>query len=103
MIWRLLTCFSLAAGSLIAASVSGQVQIRDSKVDAVLKRRDFSGIVVSLRPVNAPVTPAPATHAVITQKDKTFAPHLLPIVTGTIVDFPNVDPIFHNAFSSYNG
>ena len=37
------------------------------------------------------------------QKDKTFTPHVLPIRVGTSVDFPNFDPIFHNAFSNYNG
>jgi hypothetical protein len=37
------------------------------------------------------------------QKDKMFMPHVLPISTGSTVDFPNADPIFHNAFSSYNG
>ena len=26
-----------------------------------------------------------------------------PITVGTVVDFPNFDPIFHNAFSNYNG
>jgi hypothetical protein len=30
-------------------------------------------------------------------------PHILPIVAGTTVDFPNFDPIFHSAFSSYSG
>ena len=28
---------------------------------------------------------------------------MLAIPTGAYVDFPNVDPIFHNAFSSYSG
>jgi hypothetical protein len=37
------------------------------------------------------------------QKDKTFSPHILAIETGTTVDFPNLDPIFHNAFSNFNG
>jgi hypothetical protein len=37
------------------------------------------------------------------QKDKMFHPHILPIVVGTAVDFPNADPIFHNAFSNYDG
>ena len=32
-----------------------------------------------------------------------FTPHVLPVMAGTTVDFPNSDPIFHNAFSSYNG
>jgi len=37
------------------------------------------------------------------QKNKMFTPHVLPVEAGTIIDFPNADPIFHNAFSSYNG
>ncbi len=37
------------------------------------------------------------------QKAKMFTPHVLPVMAGTTVDFPNADPIFHNAFSSYNG
>ena len=37
------------------------------------------------------------------QKDKTFTPHVLAITAGTTVDFPNYDPIFHNAFSNYDG
>jgi hypothetical protein len=37
------------------------------------------------------------------QKDKMFSPHVLPIMIGTPVNFPNYDPIFHNAFSNYNG
>ena len=28
---------------------------------------------------------------------------VLPIMIGTTIDFPNYDPIFHNAFSNYNG
>jgi hypothetical protein len=37
------------------------------------------------------------------QKDKTFRPHVLAIPVGSSVDFPNYDPIFHNAFSNYSG
>ena len=37
------------------------------------------------------------------QKGKTFTPHVLAIPVGATVDFPNYDPIFHNAFSNYNG
>ena len=42
-------------------------------------------------------------HARLIQKDKTFTPHVLAIETGTTVDFPNYDPIFHNAFSNFSG
>ena len=46
--------------------------------------------------------PVNATARMI-QKDKRFLPHVLPIEVGTVVDFPNLDPIFHNAFSSFDG
>jgi plastocyanin len=35
----------------------------------------------------------------IQQVNETFVPHVLPISAGTIVNFPNSDPFFHNVFS----
>ncbi len=35
----------------------------------------------------------------IHQKDATFIPHVLPVMVGTTVEFPNDDPIFHNVYS----
>ena len=40
-----------------------------------------------------------ATHAVMDQRGERFVPHVLAITTGTIVDFPNSDHIYHNVFS----
>ena len=37
------------------------------------------------------------------QRNKRFTPHVLPIAVGTTVDFPNFDPIYHNAFSNFDG
>lgn len=37
--------------------------------------------------------------ATMKQEGETFVPHLLAIRAGTIVDFPNFDPVFHNVFS----
>jgi plastocyanin len=42
-------------------------------------------------------------HVKMLQKEKTFEPHVLAVLMGTTVDFPNLDPIFHNAFSVYAG
>ena len=36
---------------------------------------------------------------VMDQHNETFVPHVLAITTGTIVDFPNSDHIYHNVFS----
>lgn len=33
------------------------------------------------------------------QLGETFIPHVLPVVVGSTVEFPNQDPIFHNVFS----
>ncbi len=95
--------FGLVACTAWGATLSGTVVLRDSRVAAVNKRKDFSGVVVSATPLNSQVHPAPAAHATMLQKGKTFVPHVLPVMAGTTVDFPNSDPIFHNAFSSYNG
>lgn len=38
-------------------------------------------------------------HAVMDQRNETFVPHVLAIMTGTTVDFPNSDKFFHNVFS----
>ena len=103
------TFFSLllslaAATNLVAGSVSGRVELRDSQDAAVRKHMDFSGVVVWLEPVTgSPAAAPPGAIAKMVQKDKTFTPHVLPIRVGTSVDFPNFDPIFHNAFSNYNG
>ena len=106
MILRLHTCFSLAA--LVAlpslgGSLSGRVQLLDSKNAAVRKKMDFSGVVVWLEPLSGRPPLPPAGHARMIQKDKTFTPHILAIAMGTTVDFPNYDPIYHNAFSNYDG
>lgn len=36
---------------------------------------------------------------VMVQRDEQFKPHVLPILAGTTVDFPNEDDVFHNVFS----
>jgi plastocyanin len=49
---------------------------------------------------DAPKAPAVVPgHVVLDQRDERFVPHVLAITTGTIVDFPNSDRIFHNVFS----
>ena len=37
------------------------------------------------------------------QHNKTFEPHILVVRVGTVVQFPNRDPFFHNIFSLYDG
>ena len=69
------------------------------------KQFDAAGTVVWLTPsqqISASPLAKPG-HYRLTQKDKQFTPHLLVIPTGSTVDFPNLDPFFHNVFSLFNG
>ena len=45
----------------------------------------------------------PQGHYVLVQKNRTFIPHLLVIPAGSVVQFPNKDPFFHNVFSLFDG
>lgn len=56
--------------------------------------RDF---VVNVVDYVAP--PPGATVTKIVQREATFEPHVLPVVVGTAVRWPNEDDIFHNVFS----
>ncbi len=39
----------------------------------------------------------------LVQRNKSFEPHVLVVQVGTVVQFPNKDPFFHNIFSLYDG
>ena len=93
----------LATVPTAAATITGKVELRDSREASVRKRLDYSGVVISLAPTVRTVANLTSAHATMLQKNKIFSPHILAIAAGTYVDFPNDDPIFHNAFSSYNG
>ncbi len=103
-LWRI--CFSLLlAWPAAGATVSGSVRLEDSRVAAVRKRQDYSGVVVWLEPVHPDQSgyAAQPARARMEQKDKQFGPHVLAIQTGTSVHFPNLDPVFHSAFSNFSG
>jgi len=90
-LWTLALVASLAAPSR-AAEIHGRVV--DQQGNPV---RDSVVFVDQLPPG---VTP-PADHrtAVIDQINKTFVPHVLPVMVGTEVSFPNHDQIHHHVYS----
>jgi len=106
-VWR--TCFSALAFAALAlpatpTTLRGSVELVESRDPMVRKHKDYSGVVVWLEPLARAVLPAPPSQpAVMLQKNKMFLPHVLAIEVGSSVRFPNLDPIFHNAFSNFNG
>ena len=99
----LIAAIGALAGVLSAASVTGIVELIDSNIAAVAKQKDYSGVVVWLERVDGKTPPVTAGTHTILQKNKRFTPHVSVITVGTVVDLPNRDPIFHNAFSNFAG
>ena len=95
---------AMGGTSALAATVTGSVVLVDQD-GRTPKKRDYSGVVVWLEPVGGPPRPAPAKpkQATMEQRNTTFVPHVLAIEIGTAVDFPNHDPMDHNAFSNFDG
>jgi plastocyanin len=72
------------------------------------KSPDASNVVVWLTPLertqaNAPGNGPGEKSPQLVQRHKTFEPHVLVVMAGTMVTFPNKDPFFHNIFSLYDG
>jgi len=104
------------AGAPLALSqqqpVTLRVNVRNgasaNETKAPSAARDSSEVVVWLRPLGAPAVSAsvsepPGKRPQVIQKNKTFHPHLTVVRVGSIVDFPNRDPFFHNVFSLFDG
>lgn len=50
-------------------------------------------------PAGMTVPPPPGAHPTLEQKRQQFVPRVVVLQTGTSVDFPNRDPVYHNVFS----
>src|ERR1700741_439979 len=87
-----------------ALAISGEANL--IAPDSGNPAKDASRIVVWLSPINA-VRPVFASvdrpHYRLVQHNKRFEPGLLVVPVGSVVDFPNLDPWFHNVFSLYRG
>jgi plastocyanin len=85
-------------------ALTGEISVVVPKSSAPVK--DASRVVEWLVPL-AKLQPAqfPKTRPVykMVQRDKMFQPNFLVVPVGSIVDFPNLDPWFHNVFSLYRG
>jgi plastocyanin len=98
-----LFALTLAPSTMSAAQLRGQVELTNSKDPGVRRNRDYGGVVIWLEPVGRSA-PAPIPRRVeMKQQEKTFKPHVVAVPIGGLVDFPNLDPFFHNAFSNFAG
>ena len=93
-----------AAQSLESKSFS-ELKLRVETTSSGTANHQLPPAVVWLSPM--PGTSAlpfvPTGHYTLLQKNRTFIPHLQVIPVGSVVNFPNADPFFHNVFSLYEG
>jgi plastocyanin len=77
----------------------GSIPPSDERTDSIA---ELKNVVVYLGPEGSgrmlASSPDPE-HAVMSQKDEIFRPHILPVTRGSVVDFRNDDDVYHNVFS----
>ena len=90
-----------------AAKATAHIETSRSAASAGKHMPAVPPAVLWLKPLTPglaiPATALPKTGYTLLQKDKMFMPHLLVVPTGSVVQFPNADPFFHNVFSLFNG
>jgi len=100
-------------GRAVAGTIRGRVDVK-TPVVVEAERPDVGALgMSSIREpldrrrsvVYLETAPRPAfdsreePHARMDQRNETFVPHVLAVVAGTTVDFPNDDRTYHNVFS----
>ncbi|MBA4407029.1 hypothetical protein C0389_07135 [bacterium] len=75
----------------IAGNLKGKIKIKED---------GLSNVVVYLEPIEKMNFTPPKESAVMDQKNLNFVPHVLPVLIGTKVVFPNSDQIRHSVFST---
>ena len=113
---------AFTGGILLAGDITGTVRAEpkagtetaggagtdyDSKKYKFVPRVDYSQmrdfVVFIEGPVGTHTAPASnlvtVTTSRVAQKSAMFSPHILPVMAGTVVEWPNNDDIFHNVFS----
>lgn len=90
------TRWTMAAVFLETVLLSGTASAGTVRGTVTLAKGDVRDAVVAVEGVKVAGSGATAE---IDQRDLAFAPHVLPIVVGTKVEFKNGDTVFHNVAS----
>ncbi len=112
--WSAVTCpalvLLLAQIAVCAENVTVTGKVRLVNPSARRRIPDSSNAVMWLVPLSESARArqqhagrTPRQPPRVRQKNKRFDPHLLVVPIGTVVEFPNLDPFFHNVFSLFEG
>jgi plastocyanin len=94
-------------------TVRGRVEVIGAGGAGKTRHGAIPGTVVWMTPMTGAsgeattATPSstanPPANPRLVQKNKSFEPHILVVPSGSMVEFPNHDPFFHNVFSLFEG
>jgi plastocyanin len=120
MLWTAAAALhALAQTPPATTTVRGRVEVIGAANGSKTRHGAIPGTVVWLTPIATtgtageaaaatpipPGTPpaSPPQNLRLVQKNKSFEPHILVVPAGSMVEFPNRDPFFHNVFSLFEG
>lgn len=108
----------VCAGGLLAQTVTvrGRIEVSDPPNHSAKKTAETKVVSGTTPATVVWLTPVPGGGVELTppvvgegdnprlvQKNKSFEPHVLVVPAGSMVEFPNRDPFFHNVFSLFEG
>src|SRR6266481_4635877 len=98
-----------ATSQVATTTVRGRVEVIGAEGRGKTRHAAIPGTVVWLMPMTGAgseataVATSPPANPRLVQKNKSFEPHILVVPVGSMVEFPNRDPFFHNVFSLFEG
>ena len=97
---------TLSALLFSTAAIAAEVAVKSGivKGTVTIAGKPTSDVVVSIEGVapesfKAQLTAMKSKKSMLDQKEQKFSPHVLAVVIGATVDFPNHDKVWHNVYS----
>ncbi len=102
LVWTV-TLFLCVRASAQGVTLSARIAIENREHNTDSPHAE--NVVVWLTPIEngLPALPSSKQSLRLTQHNKSFEPHVLVVPVGSVVEFPNRDPFFHNVFSLFEG
>ena len=102
LVWAAVLSWCARAGAQ-GVTLSARIAVVDREHNTDSPHAE--NVVVWLTPIDAQVSALPVAKQSLrlTQHNKSFEPHVLVVPVGSVVEFPNRDPFFHNVFSLFEG
>lgn len=87
----------VSIGVPVTAKRATSTYSRSIPTVALAPESELRHVVVYVK--DAPKTAVQPTRAEIRQRNENFVPRVVAVTVGSVVEFPNDDPIYHNVFS----